>query len=127
MRGERVPAWLGQPVQMGLRQPRACLRRNNDAGRVVGVISDADLMRREELGSEKTRPWWLKALTPCATLAKEFTKSHGKRVEELMSSQVISANEDASLGEIAALLEKHRIERVPILTGGKLVGILRVP
>ena len=94
---------------------------------LVGVISDADLMRREELGSEKTRPWWLKALTPCATLAKEFTKSHGKRVEELMSSQVISANEDASLGEIAALLEKHRIERVPILTGGKLVGILRVP
>ena len=89
---------------MGLRHPRACLRRNNDAGRVVGVISDADLMRREELGSEKTRPWWLKALTPCATLAKEFTKSHGKRVEELMSSQVISANEDASLGEIAALL-----------------------
>jgi CBS domain-containing protein len=93
-------------------------------GHVVGVISEADLMRREELGSEKTRPWWLEAITPGATLAEEFAQSHGKRVEELMSSQVISATEDASLGEIASLLEKHRIKRVPILKGGKLVGVV---
>ena len=57
---------------------------------MVGVISEADLMRREELGSEKTRPWWLEAITPGATLAKEFAQSHGKRVKELMSSRVIS-------------------------------------
>lgn len=94
------------------------------AGRVIGVISEADLMRREEIGSEKTRPWWVEAVTPGATLAEEFAHSHGKRVEELMSSQVISATEDASLGEIASLLEKHRIKRVPILKNGKLVGIV---
>jgi CBS-domain-containing membrane protein len=94
------------------------------AGRVVGVISEADLMRREEIGSEKTRPWWVEAVTPGATLAEEFAQSHGKRVEELMSSQVVSATEDASLSEIASLLEKHRIKRVPILRNGKLVGIV---
>jgi len=96
----------------------------DDTGRLVGIISEADLMRREELGSEKTRPWWLEAMIPGATLAKEFAQSHGKRVEELMSSQVITATEDASLGEIASLLERHRIKRVPILKDGKLVGIV---
>ena len=93
-------------------------------GQVVGVISEADLMRREELGSEKTRHWWLETITSGATLAEEFAQSHGKRVEELMSSQVISATEDASLGEIASLLEKPRIKRVPILKGGKLIGVV---
>ena len=84
----------------------------DDAGRVVGKISEADLMRREELGSEKTRPWWLEAMTPAVTLAEEFARSHGKRLEELMSNHVVTATEDASLNEIASLLEKHHIKRV---------------
>ena len=81
-------------------------------------------MRREELGSVKIRPWWLEAMTPAVTLAEKFARSHGKRVEELMSNHVITANEDASLNEIASLLEKHHIKRVPILKDGKLVGVV---
>ncbi|MGA9949147.1 MAG: CBS domain-containing protein [Xanthobacteraceae bacterium] len=81
-------------------------------------------MRREELGSEKTRPWWLEAMTPAVTLAEEFARSHGKRVEELMSNHVVTATEDASLNEIASLLEKHHIKRVPILKDGKIVGVV---
>jgi CBS-domain-containing membrane protein len=96
----------------------------DDAGRVVGIISEADLMRREELGLEKTRPWWLEAMTPAVTLAEEFARSHGKRVEELMSNHVVTATEDTSLNEIASLLEKHHIKRVPILKDGKIVGVV---
>src|SRR5271169_6159902 len=96
----------------------------DDAGRVVGIISEADLMRREELGSEKIRPWWLEAMVPAARLAEELARSHGKRVEELMSNRVVSATEDASLNEIASLLEKHHMKRVPILKDGKLVGVV---
>jgi len=96
----------------------------DDDDRVVGVISEADLVRREEIGSVKHRPWWLEAITPATTLAEEFAKAHGRRVEEVMSSDVVSASEDASLAEIAALLEKHRIKRVPIIEDGKLVGIV---
>jgi CBS domain-containing protein len=96
----------------------------DDTGRVVGIISEADLMRREELGSEKIRPWWLEAMIPAVTLAEEFAQSHGKRVEELMSNHVVTATEDASLGEIASLLEKHHIKRVPILKDGNLVGVV---
>ena len=96
----------------------------DDDENVVGVISEADLMHREEIGTEKQRPWWLEAVTPAWTLAGEFAKSHGRRVEEVMSTNVISASEDTPLGEIASLLERHRIKRVPILRDGKLVGIV---
>ena len=96
----------------------------DQTGTVVGVISEADLVRRTEIGTDKQRPWWLEALTPGSLLAEEFSKSHGRTVGEIMSPHVVSASEDASLGEIAALLERHRIKRVPIIKDGKLVGIV---
>jgi len=96
----------------------------DDSGMVVGVISEADLMRREEIDTEKHRPWWLEAVTPGIILAKEFAKEHARKVDEIMSDTVVSASEDTSLAEIATLLEKHRIKRVPILRDGKLVGIV---
>jgi len=92
--------------------------------KVIGIISEADLVRRPEIGTEKHRAWWLEALTPGSTLAEEFAKAHGRRVSEVMSTDVVSAGEEASLGEIATLLEKHRIKRVPILRDGRLVGIV---
>ena len=96
----------------------------DDEENVVGVISEADLVHREEIGTDKHRPWWLEAVTPASTLAEEFAKSHGRRVDEVMSTDVVSASEDTPLGEIATLLERHRIKRVPILRSGKLVGVV---
>jgi len=96
----------------------------DDQGRMVGIISEADLMRREEIGTEKRRPRWLEAMIPATTLANEFSKSHGKRAAELMSPQVISAFEDTPLAEIAAILERNQIKRVPITKDGKLVGVV---
>ena len=96
----------------------------DDEENVVGIISEADLLHREEIGTEKRRPWWLEAVTPASSLAGEFAKSHGRRVEEVMSTNIIAASEDTPLGEIATLLERHRIKRVPILRSGKLVGIV---
>ena len=82
------------------------------------------LLRRQEIGTEKHRQWWMEAVTPASTLAGEFAKSHGGRVAEVMSTDVVSAAEDTPLGEIATMLERHRIKRVPVLRGGKLVGIV---
>ena len=96
----------------------------DDHGRLVGIISEGDLMNREEIGTEIHHPWWIEAVTPGAALAAEFAKSHGKRVEEVMSENVITATEDTSLADIAALLERNRIKRVPILRDGELVGIV---
>ena len=96
----------------------------DDHGRLVGLISEGDLMNREEIGTEIHHPWWIEAVTPGATLAAEFAKSHGKRVEEVMSENVITATEDTSLADIAALLERNRIKRIPILRDDELVGIV---
>src|SRR5262245_59259482 len=93
----------------------------DDDGSVVGVVSEADLVRRAEIGTEKHRPWWLEALTPGSMLAEEFAKSYGLRVSEVMSPNVVSASEETPLAEIATLLETHRIKRVPIIDAGKLV------
>ena len=93
-------------------------------GNLVGVLSEADLIHRAEIGTEKHRAWWLEAVTGASTLAEEFAKSHGKKVGEVMTDGVISVTEETSLSEIAALFERKRIKRVPVVKGGKLVGIV---
>src|SRR5215471_9528896 len=96
----------------------------DDVGHLVGIISEADLMRREEIGTSIHHPWWIEAVSPAATLAAEFTKSHAKRVAEVMSEKVITATEETSLAEIAAILEGNRIKRLPIVRGREVVGIV---
>jgi len=96
----------------------------DDDENVVGIISEADLLHRAEIGTETHRPRWLEAVTPAWKLAGEFAKSHGQRVAEVMSTDVVSAAEDTALSELATMLERHRIKRVPVLRGGKLVGIV---
>jgi CBS domain-containing protein len=93
-------------------------------GNLVGVLSEADLIHRSEIGTEKHRPWWQEAVTGASTLADEFAKSHGKTVGEVMTDGVISVTEDTPLSEIAALFERKRIKRVPVVKDGKLVGIV---
>lgn len=93
-------------------------------GHLLGIISEADLIHRVEIGTEKPHPWWLEAVTGAAALAKDFAKSHGKTVDEVMTTEVVSASEDTPLSDIAALLERKRIKRVPILRQGKLVGVV---
>jgi CBS domain-containing protein len=90
----------------------------------LSTISEADLLRREELGTEVRRPRWMEAMTPATTLAAQYAKAHGKQVKELMSEDVITAGEDARLAEIATILERHRIKRMPIIRDGALAGIV---
>ena len=96
----------------------------DDAGNLVGMLSEADLIHRVEIGSERHRPWWVEAVTGASTLATEFAKSHGKKVGEVMATGVISVSEDTPLSEIAALFERKRIKRVPVVKDGKLVGMV---
>jgi hypothetical protein len=88
------------------------------------MLSEADLIHRVEIGTEKRRTWWQEALTGASTLAADFAKSHGKKVGEVMAAGVVSVSEDTPLSEIAALLERKRIKRVPVVKDGKLVGIV---
>src|ERR1700751_5571943 len=60
----------------------------------VGILSEADLIERVEIGTEKRRPWWLEAVTAASTLAREFAKSHGKKIGEAMTGEVVSVSEE---------------------------------
>lgn len=96
----------------------------SEKGELLGIVSEGDLLRRAEVGTEKRRSWWLQALTSKDALADEFVKSHADKVTDVMTYNVITAEPDATLGEIATLLEKNGIKRVPIVNAGKVVGIV---
>ncbi|HEU0204846.1 MAG TPA: CBS domain-containing protein [Burkholderiaceae bacterium] len=96
----------------------------DEDGRIVGLVSEGDLMRRHELGTERHRSWWLALLAGAEDVARDFTRSHGLRAEDVMTRTVVTVAEETPLEEIAALLERRRIKRVPVVRDGKLVGIV---
>jgi len=92
-------------------------------GNVVGVLSEGDLLRRVEIGTDSARRTsWLDFFTDSNALA--YVKSHAQRVDDVMSRDVISVDVDTSLQDIAALLESRGIKRVPVLRDHKLAGIV---
>ena len=93
-------------------------------GRIVGIVSEGDLMQRSESETERKPSWWLSLLLPPERRAIDYVKAHGRRTGDVMTRQVITVNEDASLEDIAELLERHRIKRVPVMRGDRLVGIV---
>jgi CBS domain-containing protein len=93
-------------------------------GRLVGMVSEGDLVRRAEIGTERRRSWWLELFTAPETRAQDFVKAHAVKVADVMTKNVVTATEDASLAAIATLLEKNGIKRVPIVRGDNVVGIV---
>lgn len=93
-------------------------------GRLVGIVSEGDLMRRPELGTEKHRSWWLRVIVEENVLAAEYAKSHARTARDVMTRDVIAVSEDTPLADIVGLLEKHHIKRVPVVRNGNVVGIV---
>jgi CBS-domain-containing membrane protein len=79
---------------------------------------------RRAAGAERKRSWWLESFSSAEQLMADFVKAHGRRAKDVMTRQVISVSPDTSLQEIANLLEKHGIKRVPVIENGRLVGIV---
>ena len=92
--------------------------------RVVGIVSEGDLLHRAETGTEQRRSWWLEIVASTNQLAGEYVKSHSGNVKDVMTRDVISVTEETAVADIAILLETNRIKRVPVLRAGKLVGIV---
>ncbi len=96
----------------------------NDKDALVGIVSEGDLIHRVEAGTERHRSWWLELLAGKEMLAQEFVKSHARKAADVMTRTVVSVQPDTPLGDIASLLEKHRIKRVPVVINGKIAGIV---
>ena len=91
---------------------------------VVGVVSEGDLIHKADAGVHEGYSWWLSGILEPEQQARKFTKAYGRLAKDVMTTPAITAGEQDSIAEIAAMLEKHRIKRVPILRGGKLTGII---
>lgn len=93
-------------------------------GTLVGIITEADLMRRTDTETERPTSWWLYLISGDQTMAHEYIKSHAVSAKDVMTRDVKTATPDTSLHGIVDLFEEHNIKRVPIVNGGVLVGIV---
>jgi CBS domain-containing protein len=97
-----------------------------EGGRVIGIVSEGDLLHRTETGTERRtqprRSRWFDAHVEDA--ARDYVKSHSRTVRDLMTREVIAVADTADLAEVAAVMETNRIKRVPVMRDGKLVGII---
>lgn len=92
--------------------------------RVVGIVSEGDLMRRVENDTGQQHSWWLAAILSAEEKTAEYIKSHGRTADEIMTRNVLTVTEDTPVHEIARLLETRHIKRVPVISEGRLVGIV---
>jgi Mg/Co/Ni transporter MgtE len=93
-------------------------------GSLVGIVTEGDLLRRTETGTQRKRPRWLEFLVGSGRLAAEYVHASGRKVREVMSPEVQTVTEDTPLDEIVQLMERHQIKRVPVLRAGKLIGLV---
>jgi CBS domain-containing protein len=94
------------------------------SGNLVGIVTEGDFLRRGELGTQRRRARWLEFLIGPGRLAAEYVRACGRKVGEIMTLNPITISEETPLEEIVKLMEKHRIKRVPVVTGGKPIGIV---
>jgi CBS-domain-containing membrane protein len=94
------------------------------AGKLVGIVSEGDFIRRSEIGTQKKRGRWLKFLLGAGEAATEYVHEHGKKISEVMTRDPITITEDTPLDEIVTSMETNGVKRLPVMNGTKLVGIV---
>ncbi len=93
-------------------------------GRLVGMVTEGDFLRRAETGTERRRPRWLEFFVGPGRLADEYTRSHARKVSEIMTSDPITVLEGTPLAEVVKVMEKRQIKRLPVVRGNEVVGIV---
>jgi CBS domain-containing protein len=120
-----------QPDSQVMEAVRVMLQRRfsglpvvDSTGAVVGIVTEGDLLRRAETGTQRKRPRWIEFFVGPGRLALEYAHACGRKIDEVMSQPVLTVTEDRPLDEIVNIMERHRIKRLPVVRDGKLVGIV---
>jgi CBS domain-containing protein len=96
----------------------------DETGRLVGIVSQGDFLRRAEIGTQRKRGRWLKFLLGAGKVASDFVHEQGRKVGEVMTPDPVTVTEDATLEDIVELMERNNVKRLPVVRGDKLVGIV---
>jgi CBS domain-containing protein len=99
----------------------------DSGGAPIGMVSEGDLIGRNDTDREARRDWWLAMLAEGEDLSPEFLgalRTKERRARDVMTAPVVTISEETEVGEIARLLAAHRIKRAPVVRDGRLVGIV---
>jgi CBS domain-containing protein len=94
------------------------------SGKLIGIVSEGDFIRRAEIGTEAKRGRWLKFLFGTGRIAADFVHAHGRKVGEIMTPNPLTVTEDTPLDKIVRIMESSGVKRLPVLRGDRLVGIV---
>jgi CBS domain-containing protein len=96
----------------------------DETGKLVGIISQGDFIRRAEIGTQRKRGSWLKLLLGSGRVASDFVRERGRKVGEIMTLDPCTVTEDATLEDVVSLMEQNNVKRLPVMRGDQLVGIV---
>lgn len=117
-------ASITEAIRLMLQRKISGLPVLGSSGALVGMVTEGDFLRRSELGTERHAARWIEFLLGPGKLAENYVHAAGRKVRDVMTEQVYTAEEDAPLVDVVAIMERQKIKRVPVLRGGKLVGIV---
>jgi len=115
---------VGEAIHLMLENDISGLPVVDAGGSLVGIVTEGDFLRRSELGTERRRPHWLEFLLGPGRLAQDYAHSHGRKVEEVMTRDVVTVAENAPLDQAVETMERHHIKRLPVVRGARVVGIV---
>src|SRR5438445_11603077 len=116
-------ATILEAANIMLRQHVSGLPVVDAAGKLVGILSEGDFIRRSEIGTQRKRGRWLKFLLGAGLTATDYVHEHGRKVSEIMTTDPITVVEDATAEQIVTAMETNGVKRPPVVHGGKLRGI----
>jgi CBS domain-containing protein len=94
------------------------------SGELVGIVSEADFLRRSEIGTQRKRPRWLQFFTSTGRLADDFVTERGRTVADIMTPDPITVDEDTELEKLVSLMERNGVKRIPVVRDKQVVGIV---
>ena len=120
----RPDARIEYAAQLMLQYRISSLPVTDSDGAVLGIVTESDLLRRAETGTEKSHARWVSFLIGPGRLAQEYVHTHGRKVAEVMTERVMTVTPQTSLADLVALMETKHVKRVPVVDQGRLVGIV---
>jgi CBS domain-containing protein len=120
----RPDATIEYAAQLMLQYRISGLPVTDSDGAVLGIVTESDLLRRAETGTEKRRARWVSLLIGPGRLAQEYVRTHGRMVAEVMTERVFTVTPETPLADLVALMETKRVKRVPVVDQRRLVGIV---
>lgn len=93
-------------------------------GKVLGIVTEADLIRRLAGEEDKPSSWFGSLFSDPASQAERYARTHGVTAKDLMTEKVVSVAPDTTAAHVAQMMEKQNIRRVIVLENDKLKGIV---